>query len=157
MADSRALRRRVTALAMIPATAGVFGASVAWAGSHDPLAATSSSTAAPTAAAVDQVAVDQRVTALTAQVTWAESRIAALQATLDAQAAAAQASPTPSGTPSAPGAPSPSSTPTPPGIVPAPAPVVAPPPAPPPPPPPPAPAPVVAPPPPVHAVTKASR
>ncbi|NMM17298.1 MAG: hypothetical protein HHJ14_09255, partial [Cellulomonas sp.] len=98
MTESRALRRRVIALAMIPATAGVFGAGVAWASSHDPLAAASSSTSAPTqsalpttlptapptAAAIDpQVVIDQRLTALNGQVVSAESRIAALQATLD--------------------------------------------------------------------------
>jgi hypothetical protein len=106
MTDARALRRRVTALAMIPAAAGVFGASVAWASSHDPLAQASSATtstatpttpapttAAPTPTVSDrQAVIDQRLTELNAQVGSAESRIAELQATLAAQAAqAAQA------------------------------------------------------------------
>ena len=159
MAESRALRRRVTALAMIPATAGVFGVGVAWASSHDPLAAASSSTspptesvlpqALPTAAAVDpQVMIDRRLTELNAQVVSAKARIAALQGTLAAQAAAA-ASAVPS--PSVP-APAPPSVPAParaPAPAPAPAPVVPAPAA--------APAPAPAPPPPVHVVTKASK
>ncbi|HEX7805826.1 MAG TPA: hypothetical protein VF413_06660, partial [Cellulomonas sp.] len=77
MTEPRALRRRVTALAMIPATAGVFGVGVAWASSHDPLAAASnvastqsaSPQATVTAVAVDpQVAIDQRLTELNGQV-----------------------------------------------------------------------------------------
>lgn len=107
MTDVRALRRRVTALAMIPAAAGVFGASVAWASSHDPLAQASSATtstatpttpapttAAPTPTVSDrQAVIDQRLTELNAQIGSAESRIAELQATLAAQAASTAAAP----------------------------------------------------------------
>ena len=166
MTDARALRRRVTALAIIPATAGIFGASVAWASSHDPLAKTAASTAAPnqtvpTAGAGDQAAAtDQRLVDLTAQVAAAEARIAALQGTLTAQGAASPAAtptPTPTGAASSVAAPAhASSAPAPAAAAaPRPAPVVV---------PAPRPAPVAAaapaaapaPAPPVHVVTKAS-
>jgi len=166
MTDIRALRRRVTALAMIPAAAGVFGASVAWASSHDPLAQASSATtstatpttpapttAAPTPTVSDrQAVIDQHLTELNAQVGSAESRIAELQATLAAQAAsAAGARPSTAGVvakapakaPAAPAAAAPAAA-APAAAAPAPAPAAA-------------PAPAPAPPPPVNVVTKASK
>ena len=107
MTDARALRRRVAALAMIPATAGIFGASVAWASWHDPLAKSASSTTAPVqppaAAGNDQAAAtDQRLIDLTAQVAAAETRIAELQGSLMTQAAVA---PAPAAAPAAPAVP----------------------------------------------------
>ena len=89
-------RRRLAALALIPATAGVFGASVAWAGAHDPMAADAASAAAtPVAAAATpdaaQVAQDQQMADLAAQVEAARVRIAELQVVLSTRAADAAA------------------------------------------------------------------
>ena len=93
MTDSAKVRRRATALALIPATAGVFGASVAWASSHDPFSAAAGAAGAPAASAPagqtttpdPQATVDQQVTDLAAKISQAQDRIAQLQATLDAQ------------------------------------------------------------------------
>jgi hypothetical protein len=158
MTDARALRRRVTALAMIPAAAGVFGASVAWASSHDPLAQASSSAATtaqttgaptaaePTPAAIDrQAVIDQRLSALNAQIGSAEARIVELQAPPSTAGVAAKA---PAKAPAAPAAAAPAA------AAPAPAPAAAPAPAP---APAAAPAPAPAPPPPVNVVTNASK
>ncbi|PVU82649.1 hypothetical protein DDP54_06110 [Cellulomonas sp. WB94] len=140
----------MTALAMIPATAGVFGATVAWASAHDPLAAASSATASesalpqasPTAeAVVPQAAVDQRLLELNRQVVSAEARIAELRAALAAQAAAAGAAAASAAAVPAPVAAAPAPAPAPARAAPAPAPAAA----------------APAPPPPVNVVTKASK
>ncbi|WP_024286579.1 hypothetical protein [Cellulomonas sp. KRMCY2] len=99
MTEYRAARRRAATLALIPAAAGIFGGSVAWAGAHDPLAVAATSTDQPTAqptadaapaVASGPTAEDQRLADLTAQVLAAQARIAALQATLAAQASDAE-------------------------------------------------------------------
>ena len=97
MADSAKVRRRATALALIPATAGVFGASVAWASSHDPFAAGAASavsaSADPAPTPDPQPTVDQQVSDLAAKITQAQDRIAQLQVTLDAQTGGTAAQP----------------------------------------------------------------
>ena len=97
MADSARVRRRATALALIPATAGVFGASVAWASSHDPFAAGAASavsaSADPAPTPDPQPTVDQQVSDLAAKITQAQDRIAQLQVTLDAQTGGTAAQP----------------------------------------------------------------
>jgi TolA-binding protein len=99
MADSAKVRRRATALALIPATAGVFGASVAWASSHDPFAAGAGAAPAAVASANPattpdpQPTVDQQVSDLAAKITQAQDRIAQLQVTLDAQTGGTAAQP----------------------------------------------------------------
>lgn len=95
MTEVHALRRSAATLALIPAAAGIFGASVAWAGAHDPLVATAT-TAVPAmpeptpAAASGPTAEDQQLANLTGQVLAAQARIAALRATLATQAADAE-------------------------------------------------------------------
>jgi len=97
MTDSAKVRRRATALALIPATAGVFGASVAWASSHDPFAAGAASavsaSADPATTPDPQPTVDQQVSDLAAKITQAQDRIAQLQVTLDAQTGGTAAQP----------------------------------------------------------------
>jgi len=90
--------RRWVALALIPAAAGVFGASVSWAGSHDPLAAAAPTTVAAPSPTLDpaRIAQDQQMADLAAQVEATRLRIAELQAALAAQTANAQAPAAPS-------------------------------------------------------------
>jgi hypothetical protein len=121
MTDAAKVRRRATALALIPATAGIFGVSVAWASSHDPFTA-AGSTAAPAAAGPavpattpdPQTTVDPQVADLTAKISQAQERLAQLQATFDAQAGgaaapagASAAAPATAAKPAAPAAPKP--------------------------------------------------
>lgn len=90
MTDPRTFRRRAAALALIPATAGVFGASLAWAGANDPLATASSSSIQPAPATQTpdpRPTPDEHIADLTAQVVSAQARIAALRAVLAARAA----------------------------------------------------------------------
>ena len=87
MTDRSRQGRRLAALAVVPLSAGVLGTGVAWAGSHDPLAA---ATPEPTTPAPSPTATsDPRVDQLLAEVEQARQRISELQATLDARAAAA--------------------------------------------------------------------
>lgn len=79
-------RRRAATIALLPAVAGVFGGSLAWAGSHDPLASGQTGSA-PSAPPSDGGSPAE---ALAAQVQDAQRRLAALEASL-AQSAAAQA------------------------------------------------------------------
>lgn len=90
--------RRWVALALIPAAAGVFGASVSWAGSHDPLAAAAPTTVAAPSPTLDpaRIAQEQQMADLAAQVEATRLRIAELQAALAAQTANAQAPAAPS-------------------------------------------------------------
>lgn len=78
-------RRRAATIALLPAVAGVFGGSLAWAGSHDPLSSGQTG-AAPSAASSDGRSPAE---ALAAQVQDAQRRLAALEASL-AQSQAAQ-------------------------------------------------------------------
>lgn len=99
MTDPRTFRRRAAALALFPAAAGLFGASVAWAGANDPLAAQTAAAAQVSAdtrailaqAAAAQAANDQHLADLSNQVVTTQARIAELQAVLDARNAAAAA------------------------------------------------------------------
>lgn len=90
MTTDRMSRRRLTALALVPAVAGLFGGSVAWAAATDPLA---ESAAHGAAAGLDAPPADEA--ALEARVAEAGARLAALRAaTLGAEpVASAPASP----------------------------------------------------------------
>ncbi|HWS57344.1 MAG TPA: hypothetical protein VN257_02305 [Actinotalea sp.] len=97
MTDRRPSRRGLVALAVVPLTAGAFGASTAWAGAHDPLAAAPEAAAAAPFAAVPVAQVsagpaeptptEVLLGALSVEVADAQARVLALQATLDQRAA----------------------------------------------------------------------
>lgn len=89
--------RGLVGLALVPLTAGLFGAGVTWAQAHDPRTAAASEPVAPAAttpAPVPMETTDPRLTALAAQVAGAQARVATLRAVLAQRAedaAAAQA------------------------------------------------------------------
>lgn len=85
MTDRHLVRRRAATIALLPAVAGVFGGSLAWAGSHDPLSSGQAG-ATPSVATSDGGGPAE---ALAAQVQDAQQRLAALEASL-AQRQAAQ-------------------------------------------------------------------
>lgn len=99
MTDRAAARRGVMALALIPLSAGAFGGTVAWAGSHDPLAEAAAATAQAEAVVTPVVATvpagptptEVLLGSLSVQVADAQARVAALQATLDQRTADAAA------------------------------------------------------------------
>ncbi len=85
MTDRARHARRLAALGLVPLGVGGFGGGVAWAASHEPAAVPT-----PPPAPVASATVDPQVTAALAAIQDARARIAALQATLDQQAAAAR-------------------------------------------------------------------
>ncbi|WP_421740836.1 hypothetical protein [Cellulomonas sp.] len=89
MTDGARRGRGLVGLALVPVTAGLFGAGVTWAEGHHPTAPASTAPAAAPA-----LTVDPRIDALATQVADARARVAAVRAALDqrsAEAATAQA------------------------------------------------------------------
>ncbi|NTW42560.1 MAG: hypothetical protein HGA44_22260, partial [Cellulomonadaceae bacterium] len=81
MTERAARNRGLAALALVPLAAGVFGGTLAWAGSHDPLAAVTVEPAPATVAPVPdgRTVASGLVGDLTVQVVDAQARIARLQ------------------------------------------------------------------------------
>ena len=91
MTDRGRHARRLAALGLVPLTVGGFGSAVAWSASHQPATPATTPSAPPATATTDP-----QLTQALAEIADARNRIAALQATLDqqaAQAAAAQSQP----------------------------------------------------------------
>jgi len=86
MTDRGRHARRLAALGLVPLTVGGFGSAVAWSASHQPATPATTPSAPPATATTDP-----QLTQALAEIADARNRIAALQATLDQQAAQAAA------------------------------------------------------------------
>ncbi len=99
MTERRTARRRAASIALLPAVAAVFGGSIAYAGTHDPLTG-STATQAASGTTPDPGVVSEQgaAAALAAKVRAAQQRLAELEQALaqnEAPAAPAPAQPAP--------------------------------------------------------------